>query len=345
MERLVECVPNYSEGRDKSVIDAIVNAISGAKVNTERGEESVKVLNVDSGEAANRTVVTFVGTPEAVIEAAFCSAETACRLIDMRRHHGVHPRTGAVDVLPVIPISGISLEACAELARGLAKRMYDELGVPCYCYEASAFKPERKRLEVCRAGEYETLADKIANPETRPDFSPEEYNDTVARTGASTVGARKFLIAVNFNLNTSSVSLAKSIAGIVRESGRIVEGHRIPGTLKGCKAIGWYIEEYGIAQVSMNITDIDVTPLHIAYEEVCLVASSMGVKVTGTEIIGLVPKRVLVEAGQYYRTKSGLTSEVSESELMETAIKAMNLNDLRSFDPKSKIIELLMRGE
>ncbi len=345
MERLVECVPNYSEGRDKSVIDAIVNSISVAKVKTASGEASVKVLNVDSGEAANRTVVTFVGSPEAVVEAAFCGAKTACEHIDMRRHHGVHPRTGAVDVLPIIPISGISLEECAELARGLAKRMLEELGVPCYCYEASAFKPERKRLEVCRAGEYESLAAKIANPETRPDFSPEKYNDTVARTGASTVGARKFLIAVNFNLNTSSVSVAKSIAGVVRESGRIVEGHRIPGTLKGCKAIGWYIEEYGIVQVSMNITDIDVTPLHIAYEEVCRVASSMGAKVTGTEIIGLIPKRVLVEACQLYRAKSGLSYDAPESELMETAIKAMNLNDLCDFNLKSKIIEFLMRGE
>ena len=338
MERLVECVPNYSEGRDKNVIDAIVNAISGVRVKTERGEESVKVLNVDSGEAANRTVVTFVGSQEAVIEAAFRGAETACRFIDMRLHHGVHPRTGAVDVLPVIPISGISLEECADLARGLARRMYEELGVPCYCYEASAFRPERKRLEVCRAGEYEALAEKIANPETRPDFGPEKYNDTVARTGASTVGARKFLIAVNFNLNTSSVSLAKSIAGIVRESGRIVEGCRIPGTLKGCKAIGWYIEEYGIAQVSMNITDIDVTPLYIAYEEVSRVASSMGLKVTGTEIIGLVPKRVLVEAGRFFRVKSGLSLDIPETDLMEVAISAMNLNELRAFDLESKVI-------
>ncbi len=344
MERLVECVPNFSEGRDKSVIDAIVKAIAEAKADTSLGAESVKVLNVDPGEAANRTVVTFVGSPEAVLEAAFRGAETACRLIDMRKHHGVHPRTGVVDVLPIIPISGISLEECAELARGLAERMYKELGIPCYCYEASAFRPERKRLEVCRAGEYEALAEKIANPVTRPDFGPEEFNDTVARTGASTVGARKFLIAVNFNLNTSSVPLAKSIAGIVRESGRVVkDGGRVPGTLKGCKAIGWYIEEYGIAQVSMNITDIDVTPLHIAYEEVCRVASSMGLKVTGTEIIGLVPKRVLVEAGQFYRAEAGLSADISESEFMETAIKAMNLSDLCPFDPMAKVIELKLK--
>ncbi len=341
MNRLIECVPNYSEGRDKSVIDAIVNAISSVRVSTQSGEESVKILNVDSGEAANRTVVTFVGSPEAVVEAAFDGSRKASELIDMRLHHGVHPRSGAIDVLPLVPIAGVSLEECAEMARALAERMYTELGIPCYCYEASAFRPDRRKLEACRAGEYESLPEKIADSERRPDFGPSEYNETVARTGASNVGARKYLIAVNFNLDTAAVDVAKDIAAEVRESGR--KGSGIPGTLKGCKAIGWYIEEYGVAQVSMNITDIDETPLHKAYEEVCRAASTRGVRVTGTEIIGLVPKRVLLEAGQFYAAKIGMASGLSEEELVATAIREMRLDDLCPFEPAKKVIEYPMR--
>ena len=354
MARIIECVPNYSEGRDKSVIDGIVEAISSASF----GGEKVKVLNVDPGEATNRTVVTFVGSPEAVCEAAFKGAEAASRLIDMRHHHGAHPRSGSTDVLPLIPISGITLEECAALARDLAKRMYEELGIPCYCYEASAYKKERKNLAVCRSGEYEALPEKIKDPERRPDFGPEEYNDTVARTGASNVGARNFLIAVNFNLNTTSTRRAMAVAFDVREKGRIArEGGSltgkplkdengqtiwIPGTLKGCKAIGWFIDEYGIAQVSMNITDIDAVPLHIAFEEVCRAASARGLRVTGTEIVGLVPKKVLVDAGKYFLRKQQRSLGIDESEIIRIAVKSMGLDDLKPFDPKEKVIEYLM---
>ncbi|MBQ8070391.1 MAG: glutamate formimidoyltransferase [Bacteroidales bacterium] len=354
MARIIECVPNYSEGRDKSVIDGIVEAISSASF----GGEKVKVLNVDPGEATNRTVVTFVGSPEAVCEAAFKGAEAASRLIDMRHHHGAHPRSGSTDVLPLIPISGITLEECAALARDLAKRMYEELGIPCYCYEASAYKKERKNLAVCRSGEYEALPEKIKDPERRPDFGPEEYNETVARTGASNVGARNFLIAVNFNLNTTSTRRAMAVAFDVREKGRIArEGGSltgkplkdengqtiwIPGTLKGCKAIGWFIDEYGIAQVSMNITDIDAVPLHIAFEEVCRAASARGLRVTGTEIVGLVPKKVLVDAGKYFLRKQQRSLGIDESEIIRIAVKSMGLDDLKPFDPKEKVIEYLM---
>ena len=354
MARIIECVPNYSEGRDKSVIDGIVEAISSASF----GGEKVKVLNVDPGEATNRTVVTFVGSPEAVCEAAFKGAEAASRLIDMRHHHGAHPRSGSTDVLPLIPISGITLEECAALARDLAKRMYEELGIPCYCYEASAYKKERKNLAVCRSGEYEALPEKIKDPERRPDFGPEEYNETVARTGASNVGARNFLIAVNFNLNTTSTRRAMAVAFDVREKGRIArEGGSltgkplkdengqtiwIPGTLKGCKAIGWFIDEYGIAQVSMNITDIDAVPLHIAFEEVCRAASERGLRVTGTEIVGLVPKKVLVDAGKYFLTKQQRSLGIDESEIIRIAVKSMGLDDLKPFAPKEKVIEYLM---
>ncbi len=354
MARIIECVPNYSEGRDKSVIDGIVEAISSASF----GGEKVKVLNVDPGEATNRTVVTFVGSPEAVCEAAFKGAEAASRLIDMRHHHGAHPRSGSTDVLPLIPISGITLEECAALARDLAKRMYEELGIPCYCYEASAYKKERKNLAVCRSGEYEALPEKIKDPERRPDFGPEEYNDTVARTGASNVGARNFLIAVNFNLNTTSTRRAMAVAFDVREKGRIArEGGSltgkplkdengqtiwIPGTLKGCKAIGWFIDEYGIAQVSMNITDIDTVPLHVAFEEVCRAASERGLRVTGTEIVGLVPKKVLVDAGKYFLRKQQRSLGIDESEIIRIAVKSMGLDDLKPFDPKEKVIEYLM---
>ncbi|WP_107491032.1 glutamate formimidoyltransferase, partial [Thermobifida fusca] len=302
MKRIIECVPNYSEGRDRAVIDQIVAAIASV--------EGVQVLNVDPGEATNRTVVTFVGEPEPVVEAAFRGSAKAQELIDMRQHHGAHPRSGATDVLPLVPVAGVTLEECAAMARALAERLYRELGIPCYCYEAAAFKPERRNLAVCRAGEYEALPEKLADPARKPDFGG-AYDETVARSGATNVGARNFLIAVNFNLNTTSTRRAMAVAFDVREKGRKArEGGSltgrllkdaageqiwIPGTLKGCKAIGWYIDEYGIAQVSMNITDIDATPLHAAFEEVSRAAAARGLRVTGAEIVGLVPRRVLLE--------------------------------------------------
>lgn len=358
MKRLIECVPNFSEGRDRTVIDKIADAIAGAAVTAEGKQERVKVLNIDPGEATNRTVITFVGTPEAVLEAAFKGVERAGELIDMRKHHGAHPRSGACDVLPLVPVAGISLEECAELARGLAKRIYEELCVPCYCYEAAAYKPERKNLAVCRAGEYEALPEKIADPQRRPDFGPAEFNETVAKNGAINVGARDFLIAVNFNLNTTSTRRAMAVAFDVREKGRkLREGGSLtgkvlkdengkdlwqPGTLRGCKAIGWFIDEYGIAQVSMNITDINAVPLHMAYEETCRAAAARGLKVTGTEIVGLVPKRVLLDAGRFYLERQQRSVGISESEIIKIAVKSMSLDDLRPFNPGEKVIEYLM---
>lgn len=361
MDKIIECVPNYSEGRNKEVIDLIVKAIADTTVNTERGEERVRVLDVDPGEATNRTVVTFVGSPEAVMEAAFQGEKKAAELIDMRKHHGAHPRSGATDVLPLIPVAGTTLDECAGWARTLAKRIYDELGIPCYCYEAAAYMPERRNLAVCRAGEYEALPEKVIDPKRKPDFGPGEYNETVAKAGATNVGARDFLIAVNFNLNTTSTRRAMAVAFDVREKGRPArEGGSltgkilkdadgqtvwIPGTLKGCKAIGWYIEEYGIAQVSMNITDINTTPLHVAFEEVCRAAAARGLRVTGTEIVGLVPKRVLLETGRYYLEKQQRSLGISEDEIIKIAAKSLGLSDLKPFNPREKVIEFLMEDE
>ena len=349
MKQLIECVPNYSEGRNRAVIDAIVDAI--------RSVEGVKVLDVDPGVATNRTVVTFVGEPDPVCEAAFRGAAKAQEHIDMRQHHGAHPRSGATDVLPLIPVAGISLEECAQLARGLAERLWKELGIPCYCYEAAAFKPERKNLAVCREGEYEALPEKLADPARKPDFGG-AWNDVVARAGATNVGARDFLVAVNFNLNTTSTRRAMAVAFDVREKGRKAreggsltgkllkdaDGKQlwVPGTLKGCKAIGWYIDEYGIAQVSMNITDIATTPLHVAFDEVCRAAQARGLRVTGAEIVGLVPKRVLLEAGKYYLAKQQRSLGICEAEIVKMAVKSMSLDDLKPFNPNEKVIEYLM---
>ncbi len=353
MERIIECVPNFSEGRNMEIIDSIVSTIEKSG--------GVKILDVDPGEATNRTVVTFVGSPESVLEAAFQGVKKAGELIDMRKHHGAHPRSGATDVLPLIPISGITLEECAELARGLAKRIYDELEIPCYCYEAAAQKPERKNLAVCRAGEYEALPEKMGDPDRQPDFGPGSYTERAAQAGATNVGARDFLIAVNYNLNTTSTRRANAIAFDVREKGRpkregnpitgkIVKDENgknvmIPGTLKGCKAIGWFIDEYGIAQVSMNITDINKTPLHVAFDEVCRAAQARGVRVTGTEIVGLVPKRTLIEAGRYFLEKQQRSTGISEDEIMKIAIKSMGLDDLKPFNPKEKVVEFLIEDE
>lgn len=350
MKRIIECVPNFSEGRDMTVIKQITDAISSV--------EGVSVLNVDPGEATNRTVVTFVGEPEAVCEAAFRGAKRAAEVIDMRQHHGTHPRIGATDVLPIIPVAGISLEECALLARQLAARMAREAGIPCYAYEASAFKPERRNLAVCRTGEYEALEEKLTKEELRPDYCPNSlthnsltpdpsptgegsnYNipEEVRRCGISVVGARDFLIAVNFNLNTTDRHVAHAIACDVREKGRPGK----PGTLKCAKAIGWYIEEYGIAQVSMNLTNMNVTPLHSAFEEVSRCASIRGVRVTGTEIIGLVPKRALISAGIHFMEQQQLPIDCTEADIIATAVKTMRLDDLRPFDVREKVIEYLL---
>ncbi|MGM9846113.1 MAG: glutamate formimidoyltransferase [Muribaculaceae bacterium] len=348
--RIIECVPNFSEGRDQSKIKAITDAISGVK--------GVKLLDVDPGDATNRTVVTFVGSPEAVVEAAFEGIRRASQLIDMRQHHGAHPRMGATDVCPLIPVAGVTLEECAQLSRELARRVAAELNIPTYCYEAAAMRPERKNLAVCRAGEYEALPEKMGTDDRGPDFGNRPYDESVARTGATTIGARDFLIAVNFNLNTTSTRRANAIAFDVREKGRpLREGGSLtgkplkdadgkplmqPGTLKGTKAIGWYIDEYGIAQVSMNITDIATTPLHVAFDEVCRAAAARGVRVTGTEIVGLVPKRTLIDAGKYFLKKQQRSVGLPDREIIRIAIKSMGLDELRPFDPKEKVIEYLI---
>lgn len=352
-KRLIECVPNFSEGRDRQVIDAITEAITTAA--------NVRLLDVDPGEATNRTVVTFVGEPDDVVEAAFQGIKKAAELIDMRHHHGAHPRMGATDVCPLIPVSGISLEECAELSRKLAKRVADELGIPTYCYEAAAFTPERKNLAVCRTGEYEALPEKMNQPGKAPDFGDRPFDEAAARTGATTIGARDFLIAVNFNLNSTSTRRANAIAFDVREKGRPMrEGGRVtgkplkdengktimqPGTLKGTKAIGWYIDEYGIAQVSMNITDMNTTPLHVAFDEVCRAAAARGIRVTGTEIVGLVPKRALVDAGKYFLHKQQRSTGLPESEIVRMAVKSMGLDELKPFKPEEKVIEYMLEAE
>ena len=332
------------------VINQITSAITSAA--------NVRLLDVDPGEATNRTVVTFAGSPEDVVEAAFAGVKRAAELIDMRKHKGAHPRMGATDVLPLVPVSGVTLEECAEMARALAKRIATELHIPIYCYEAAAFTPERKNLAVCRQGEYEALAQRFADPASAPDFGGEEWNESTARSGATAVGARDFLIAVNYNLNTTSTRRANAIAFDVREKGRPVrEGNPIigkvvtdengeplmrPGTLKGTKAIGWYIEEYGIAQVSMNITDIALTPLHIAFDEVSRAANERGIRVTGTEIVGLVPKRTLIEAGKYFLRKQHRSVGIAESEIIRIAVKSMGLDELKPFKPEEKVIEYML---
>lgn len=347
MKQLIECVPNFSEGRDKAKIEEIVKAI-------EAGGD-VRVLDVDPGEATNRTVVTFVGEPEAVCDAAIAGMRKAAEVIDMRGHHGAHPRMGATDVLPLIPVAGITLEECAELARKLAQRAANELNIPCYCYEASAFVPERKNLAVCREGEYEGLPERMGKPGKGPDYGDRPFDEGVAKTGCTAVGARDFLIAVNFNLNTTSTRRANAIAFDVREKGRPMrEGGKvtgkpmkdengntimIPGTLKGTKAIGWFIDEYGIAQVSMNITDMKATPLHKAFDEVCRAAAARGLRVTGTEIVGLVPKSAILDAGRHYLKMQQRSLGIPEEEIVKIAIKSMGLDDLKPFNPEDKIIE------
>lgn len=353
MKQIIECVPNFSEGRDKAKIERIVDAI--------RKSGGVKVLDVDPGEATNRTVVTFVGEPAAVCEAALAGMRKAAEEIDMREHHGAHPRMGATDVCPLIPVSGITLEECAVLARDLARKASEQLGIPTYCYEAAAFSSERKNLAVCRAGEYEALPEKLGHEGKGADFGDRPFDESAARTGATAVGARDFLIAVNFNLNTTSTRRANAIAFDVREKGRPKrEGGKltgkpikdengkpvmIPGTLKGTKAIGWYIDEYGIAQVSMNITDMSVTPLHKAFDEVSRAAAARGLRVTGTEIVGLVPKRAILDAGRHYLRMQQRSLGIPEEEIVKIAVKSMGLDDLKPFNPKEKIIEDMLQEE
>ena len=352
-KKIVECVPNISEGRNKEIIKQVTDEIEAIK--------GVKLLDVDPGEATNRTVITFVGSPEVVVEAAFRCVKKAAQLIDMRQHHGAHPRMGATDVCPLIPVAGITLEECAALARTLAERIATELSVPCYCYEAAARTPERKNLAICRKGEYEVLQERMTVEKVARDFGAGPCDEGVAVTGCTAVGARDFLVATNFNLNTTSTRRANAIAFDVREKGRpqreggspvgkIMKDENgknimIPGTLKGTKAIGWYIDEYGIAQVSMNITDINVTPLHIAFDEVCRCAQNRGIRVTGTEIVGLVPKRTLIDAGKYFLKKQNRSTGIPEADILQIAIKSMGLDDLKAFNPREKVIEYLLEDD
>jgi glutamate formiminotransferase/formiminotetrahydrofolate cyclodeaminase len=350
MRQIIECVPNFSEGRDLSIISQITKVIEKVK--------GIRLLNVDSGFATNRTVVTFIGEPEMVIEAAFSAIQRASELIDMRHHKGEHPRFGATDVCPLIPISNISMDETVEHARRLAKRVGNELNIPVYCYEFAAFDEKRKSLANCRSGEYEGLAYKMKTRDWQPDFGPLSFN---SQSGATAIGARNLLIAYNINLNTNSVQLANSIACDVRESGRVKrEGDeltgkivmdqygmplRIPGTLKKVRAIGWYIKEYGIAQISMNLTDIKVTSVHQAFEEVCIKAKDHGAQVTGSELIGLIPLQAMLDAGRYFLQKQHLSAEIPDSEIIDFAIKSLGLDELAPFDPDKRIIEYIIENE
>ncbi|MCF8423642.1 MAG: glutamate formimidoyltransferase [Bacteroidia bacterium] len=350
MQQLIECVPNFSEGLDLSIIQQITNEIESV--------EGVRLLNVDPGKATNRTVVTFVGNPKAVIDAAFLAIKKAGELIDMSKHKGEHPRMGATDVCPLIPIANISMEETATWAQKLGERVGNELQLPIYLYEAAQPKKERNNLSVIRAGEYEGFFKKIKLPEWKPDFGPSEFD---AKRGATVIGARDFLVAYNVNLNTTSTRRANSIAFDVREAGRVKrEGDSIngkvvndangnpvsiPGSLKSVKAIGWFIEEYGVAQISMNLTNINITPLHIAFDEVCKKATERGIRVTGSELVGLVPLKSLLDAGKYFLQKQQRSIGVSEKELIKIAIKTMGLDELGPFKPEERIIEYLLKDK
>jgi glutamate formiminotransferase/formiminotetrahydrofolate cyclodeaminase len=344
MTRLIECVPNFSEGRDLSIIKQITNEIESV--------EGIRLLDVDPGKATNRTVVTFVGEPDAVSEAAFRAVKKASELIDMSKHHGEHPRFGATDVLPLIPVSGITMEETVIIAHKLGGRIGKELQIPVYCYESAAKSDIRKNLASVRSGEYEGLRDKISKTEWKPDFGPATFNQ---KTGAIALGARDFLVAYNVNLNTTSVRRANAIAYDVREKGRVkregdpltgkivkdANGNTvyIPGSLKSVKAIGWYIEEYGIAQISINLTNISVTPIHIAFDEICKRSEARGIRVTGSELVGLVPLKAILDAGKYFLKKQKRSTGVSDDELIKIAVKSLGLDDLTAFNPREKIIE------
>ena len=350
MTQLIECVPNFSEGNDLGIINQITAEIEAT--------EGVKLLNVDPGKATNRTVVTFVGTPNAVVEAAFKAIKKAGELIDMRKHKGEHPRMGATDVCPFIPISNISMEETAQYAQQLAQKVGSELNLPVYLYEEAQADKKRSNLSVIRAGEYEGFFKKIKDPNWKPDFGPNEFD---ALRGATVIGARDFLVAYNVNLNTTSTRRANSIAFDVREAGRVkregdpitgkivTDEHgnpvSIPGTLKAVKAIGWYIEEYGIAQISMNLTNINITPLNVAFDEVCKKANERGIRVTGSEIVGLIPLKAMLDAGKYFLEKQQRSTGVSEKELIKIAVKSMGLDELSPFNPNERIIEYLLNDQ
>jgi glutamate formiminotransferase/formiminotetrahydrofolate cyclodeaminase len=347
MKPLIECVPNFSEGRDMNIIRQITDAIESA--------EGIKLLNVDPGKATNRTVVTFVGSPDAVVEAAFRGIQKAAELIDMSKHQGEHPRMGATDVCPLIPLSGIGMEETVAYAKKLGERVGNELGIPVYLYEYAATTPERKNLANIRAGEYECIAEKIKQPEWKPDYGKPVFN---ARSGNTVIGARDFLVAYNVNLNTTSVKRANSVAFDVRENGRVKKDEkgknildasgnpeRIPGTCKAVKAIGWYIDEYGIAQISMNLTNIHTTPVHVAFDEVCKSADKRGMRVTGSELVGLIPLQCLLDAGKYFLNKQQRSLGVSESELIKIAVKSLGLDELGKFEPRKRIIEYMLEDE
>ena len=350
MKKLIECVPNISEGRDKEKIELISKVVE--KV------EGVKLLNVDPGNATNRTVITFIGEPQNVIDAAFLLIKTAQENIDMSTHKGEHPRMGATDVCPLVPISNITMQETVEWAQKLAKKIGNELGIPVYCYEEAATKPERKNLANCRSGEYEAMSKKIETKEWKPDYGPDKFNETVKKSGVTAVGARDFLIAYNVNLNTTSTRRANSIAFDIREAGRIKrEGGKLdgkiikdkkgnplrePGMFKSVKGIGWFIKEYNIAQISYNLTDINVSPLHLVFDKTCEQATKKGIRVTGSELIGLVPKKVLIDAGEYFLNKQKRSLGVPESEIINIAVKSLGLDDLFDFNPKERIIEYLI---
>jgi len=345
-KKLIECVPNFSEGRDMSIIKQITDKIESV--------EGIKLLDVDPGKATNRTVVTFVGEPEAVIEAAFLAIKKASEIIDMSKHKGEHPRMGATDVCPLIPISNITMEETVEFARKLAKRVGEELNIPIYCYEFAAFEEKRQNLANCRSGEYEGLPEKLKKTEWKPDFGPAEFN---ARAGATAIGARNFLVAYNVNLNTTSTRRANAIAFDIREAGRVKTENgknvidengnevRIPGSLKKTKAIGWYIEEYGIAQISINLTDISVTPVHVAFDEVVKRAEERGIRVTGSELVGLVPLQSLLDAGKYFLQKQERSLGISDDEILKIAIKSLGLDELKPFNPRERVIEYLLDAD
>ena len=344
MQRILECVPNFSEGRDPRIIRSLTDQVETV--------EGVALLDVDPGAATHRTVVTFAGEPEAVIEAAVRSARKAVELIDMRKHRGEHPRFGALDVCPLVPISGVTMEEAIEYARHLAKRLGEEVGLTVYCYENAALREENRNLAHVRAGEYEGLAQKLATPEGKPDFGPCEFNP---QSGATAVGARRVLVAYNVNLNTTSTRRANAVAFDIREKGRIKrtgdpltgeivrdesgEPAYVPGSLRAVKAIGWYIEEYGIAQISMNLTDLEKTPVHVAFDEACKKASERGLRVTGSELVGLVPLQALLDAGEHYLRLQKRSLGVPELEMIKIAVKSLGLDDLKPFDPTEKIIE------
>ena len=352
-KQLIECVPNISEGRDLNKINEIANIVETV--------EGVKLLDVDPGAATNRTVITFVGEPQQVIDAAFLLINKASQLIDMSKHTGEHPRFGATDVCPLVPISGITIDETAQYAKKLGKRVGEELNIPIYLYENAAQEDKRKNLANCRSGEYEGLPKKLSDPNWKPDFGPAEFNDKVSKTGATAISARDFLVAYNVNLNTTSTRRANAIAFDIREAGRIKrEGNpitgkkvldengeplRIPGKLKAVKGIGWYIEEYGIAQISYNLTNISITSMHEAFDESCKAADTRGIRVTGSEIIGLIPLKAMIDAADFFLVKQQRSLGISESEKIKIAIKSLGLDDLKPFNPNEKIIEYVLKDK